>query len=344
MSRPAPHPTRNVEVLHAIVEAYIQTGEPVASRTIARRGSSLSPASIRNIMADLSDEGYLCQPHTSAGRVPTEKAIRSYVNSLPAHHRLAAGEADRVRTEFESAETVEARLERSSHLLTELTKNVGIAASIPNASQTLSQVDLVALGGNRVLFILVTTDRMVRNRIVAVDENLTQDELNSIRNYLNHHFAGWSLPDVRRRLGYLLEQESAAYDAILKRLNVLYESGMLEIGIAPEVHMDGASYLLGLDLHLTRETMRELFRALEEKKRILMLLDRVLEQPAGELAVKVGLVDAHPSRSELSLIGLTVEVPSGLAAKLAVLGPRRMDYERVMSAVLHVGQAIQATA
>lgn len=344
MSRPAPHPSRNVEVLHAIVEAYIESGEPVASRTIARRGSSLSPASIRNIMADLSEEGYLSQPHTSAGRVPTEKAIRSYVSSLPANRRLPAGEADRVRAEFESAETVEARLERSSHLLTELTRNVGIVASIPNASQTLNQVDLIDLGGNRVLFILVTGDRMVRNRIVATDENLTQDELNSIRNYINHHFAGWSLPDVRRRLGHLLEQESAAYDAILKRLNMLYESGMLEIGIAPEVHMDGASYLLGLDLHLTRERLRELFRALEEKKRILMLLDRFLEQPAGELAVKVGLVDAHPSMSELSLIGLTVEFPSGLAAKLAVLGPRRMDYERVMSAVLHVGQAIQTSA
>jgi len=344
MSRPSPHPSRNVEVLHSIVEAYIDSGEPVASRTVSRRGSPLSPASIRNIMADLADEGYLCQPHTSAGRVPTEKAFRSYVASLSARRRLPAGEADRVRAEFQSAATVEDRLERSSNLLTELTRNVGIAAAIPDAKQTLDQVELIALGDHRVLFILVTGDHMVRNRMVVVDENLSQDELNSIRNYINRNFSGWSLADVRSRLTQLLEQESALYDAILKRLNMLCERGLLEIGMAPEVHLGGTSYLIGLDLHLTREKMRELFRALEEKKRVLHLLDRFLEQPAGELTVRVGLAEAHPSMSELSLIGLTVALPSGMPAKIAVLGPLRMNYERVMSAVLHVGQAIEASA
>jgi len=340
MSRPSPEPSRNVEVLHSIVEAYIETGEPVASRTIARRrGESLSAASIRNIMADLCDDGYLAQPHTSAGRVPTAKAFRSYIASLSAR-RLPQVDAERLRAEFSSADTVEERVERSSHLLTELTRNIGIAAAIPTAGQSLEQIELISLGDRRVLAVVVTCDRMVRNRVVMLDEQLQQDDLASIRNYINREFSGWPLSRIREELERRLEAESAVYDEILKRLNLLYGKGLLDIGLSPELHMDGASYLVGLDLHLTREKMRDLFRALEEKKRILSMLDQFLEQGAGEVAVQVGLGEAHPSMSELSLIGLSVQMPAGLAAKIAVIGPVRMDYGRVISAVFHVGKAI----
>ena len=108
------------------------------------------------------------------------------------------------------------------------------------------------------------------------------------------------------------------------------------------MHLEGTSYLIGLDLHLTREKMRELFRALEENKRILHLLDRFQEQPDGELAVLVGLADVHPSMGELSIIGVSIALPGGLSAKIAVLGPMRMNYEKVISAVLHMGQAFQS--
>ena len=113
----------------------------------------------------------------------------------------------------------------------------------------------------------------------------------------------------------------------------------MELGLTPEVHIEGASNLIGLDLHLTREKMRDLFRALEQKKKVLLLLDHFLEQPQGELAVRVGLAEAHPAMGELSIIGITVSLPSGLSGKIAVLGPMRMNYEKVISAVLHVGQA-----
>lgn len=341
MSRPSPEPMRNVEVLHSIVEAYIETGEPVASRTVSRRrGGSLSAASIRNIMADLSEEGYLAQPHTSAGRVPTEKAFRSYIAALKTP-RLPQAEADRLRAEMSSADSVEERVERSSHLLTELTRNMGIAAAFPTAGQSLDQIELVSLGERRVLAVVVTCDRMVRNRVVTLDESLKPEELTSIRNYVNREFSGWPLNRICEELERRLEAESAVYDEILRRLNLLYGRGLLDIGLVPELHMDGASFLLGLDLHLTREKMRELFQALEEKKRMLSLLDQFLEESAGEVAVQVGLGGAHPSMRELSLIGLSVAMPAGLAAKIAVLGPLRMDYGRVISAVLHVGQAIR---
>jgi heat-inducible transcriptional repressor len=289
-------------------------------------------------MADLYEEGFLAQPHTSAGRVPTEKAFQSYVESLSGR-RLLAAEFHRLREELWNLETMQARVERSSYILMEMTRGLGIAAAIPTPSHTLDQIDLVALADRRILMIVATRDHMVRNRVVTLNQIIAQDELLSIRNYLNQNFAGWRLHDIQRELENRLKQESAAYDAVLQKLTLLYEKGLLEISLTPEIHVEGASNLIGLDLHLTREKMRELFQALEQKKKIMMLLDRFLEQPGGEVAVRVGLGDAHPAMAELSLIGITFTLPGGVSGKVAVLGPMRMNYERVISAVMHVGQA-----
>ena len=333
--------TRHREILHSIVREYIETGEPVGSRTISRhRDQSLSPASIRNAMADLADEGYLTQPHTSAGRVPTEKAFQFYIRSLTAS-RVAAAEAERMRSEFAGLHTIGARVERSSHILMELTRNVGIAAATPALAQELDQIELIPLAARRVLMILVTRDRMVRNRVVALDEAVAPDDLLSIRNYVNRNFSGWQLGEARRELLRRMLEERVLYDAVMCKLQVLYQKGLLDVDPSPEVHMEGASNLLGLDLHLTREKMRELLRALEEKKRLIELLDRFLEQPPGELEVHVGLEDVHPAMKDLALIGMNVRMGSGLPAKVAVLGPMRMHYERVMAAVLQTSRALE---
>ena len=333
---------RAQEILHSIVRTYIQTGEPVSSRCIARRRNPpLSPASIRNVMADLTDAGYLSQPHTSAGRIPTERAFRCYVQSLTARPmRFAEGE--RLRLELSEANTVESRVECSSRMLTQVTLNVGIAAALPATSQVLHRLELMALADRRVLIILVTGDHSVHNRVVMLDEALSADDLNSIRNYVNHHFSGWKLDKARRELLRRIEEERATYDAILRRLTLLYQKGLLECEQTPEVHMEGASNLVAVDLHLTRERMRDLFRALEEKKRLLELLDRFLELPTGEVAVRIGLEEAHPAMKEMALIGMTFAMPSGMQAKVAVLGPMRMHYEKAMSAVLHIGRAFES--
>ena len=332
---------RDREVLHEIVESYIANGEPVASRSIARRRrDGLSAASIRNVMADLDEEGYLSQPHTSAGRVPTEKAFRSYVQSLNMR-KLVAAEIERLRGEFGRLDTVEQRIAYTSRTLTELTHGVGIAAAIPQANPALDQIELVALPDRRVLVVVVTRDHQVRNRIVMLEESLSNDELGSIRNYINQNFSGWSLEHVRRELAQRLARAEATYDAMLRKLTLLYSKGILDFGSAPEVRMDGASNLVVLDLHLTKEKMRELFRALEEKKRVLELLEKFLENAAGEVGVHVGLGQIHPSMRELSLIGLPVALEDGLSAVIAVLGPMRMNYPRVISTVQHVGQAFR---
>lgn len=335
-------PPRMGEILHSIVHAYIESGEPVASRSVSRRAAtSLSPASIRNIMADLADEGYLAQPHTSAGRIPTAKAFQDYAQSIQVPRGVSV-EATRLRNEIRTLDSVEARVERSSRVLTQITRNMGIAAAIPSENQILDQVELIALADQRVLMVVVTRDRMVRDKVLRLDRDFSQDELAGLRNYINANFSGWTFAAIQQSLSRRLEEERALYDQTLRKLGMLVAGGLLDIGLTPRLHAEGAANLLSVDLHLTREKLRDLMRTLEEKERVLELLARFLEIP-GAVAVRVGLGEAHRSMDELALIGLNVQLPGGLSARIAVLGPMRMNYERVMNAVYHVGQALESS-
>ncbi len=343
MTAPSELSPRAAEILMAIVRTYIQTGRPVASHTISRRQRyQLSPATIRNVMADLAEAGYLSQPHTSAGRIPTRKAFEYFVRTITVK-RLLAGELERLRRELMRAATVEDRVERSCQLLAEMTQKMGIAVAIPTDSQILDRVELVDLGYGRVLMVVVTRDRVVRDRVVILDEPVTQAELDRIRNYINEHFCGLPLGEIRARIQAHIEQARAAYDALLRKLLLLYEHGLLEFGLAPEVHVEGHWSLLDIEFHLTRERLRELFATLEEKKRLLQLLDQFLAGEPGQVSVRVGLETIHPSMQELALIGVAVSLGAGLTAKIAVLGPMRMDYHKAISAVAHLGQALQST-
>ncbi|MGC4050393.1 MAG: heat-inducible transcriptional repressor HrcA [Paludibaculum sp.] len=332
---------RTIEVLHSIVQMYIETGEPVASRSIARlRKDNLSAATIRNIMADLADLGYLDQPHTSAGRVPTPKAFKHFAQGIAAS-RVPGTNLDRLREELGQRNSLEERAEHSSHLLTELTRNVGIVAAIPAISQCLDHLELVPLSEFRVLMVVVTSDGFVRNQVAHLTEPVSADELSSIRNYVNVEFGGWSLQDIRRELGRRLLEERATYDSLLRKLTVLYSQGLLQVGVVPQIYLEGASNLVGIDLHLTKERLRDLFRALEEKKRLMELLDQFLADSSAGIQVQIGLGDAHPAMRDFSLIGISVEMPGGLQTKMAVLGPMRMNYPRVLSAVTQIGLVLK---
>jgi heat-inducible transcriptional repressor len=332
---------RERAILHSIVSAYIDTGEPIGSRTISRmRSLALSPATIRNVMADLADEGYLTQPHTSAGRVPTGKAFRDFAGTVPSRP-LPVADCDHILKEMQSGESLEERVGIASRVLTEITRNVGIAAALPSSSQELEHLELIALSERRVLMIVATRDRMIRNRVVTLDRAMTQDDLIQLRNYVNANFAGWTLEKARAELLRRIEEERAMYDAVLQQLTLLYQKGLLLADQDPQLAMDGASYLVGLDLHLTRERMRELFRALEEKKHVVALLDRFLDSSQGQVGIHIGLEDAHPAMSDLTLIGVTIDLPSGLRTRIAVLGPMRMQYEKVISTVLQIGRTFE---
>src|SRR6202034_507704 len=156
---------RERAILHSIVRAYIDTGEPIGSRTISRmRSLALSPATIRNVMADLADDGYLAQPHTSAGRVPTGKAFRDFAGTVPSTP-LPVADCDHILREMQSGESLEERVGIASRVLTEITRNVGIAAALPSSSQELEHLELIAVSDRRVLMTVATSDPMVRNRV-----------------------------------------------------------------------------------------------------------------------------------------------------------------------------------
>jgi heat-inducible transcriptional repressor len=218
---------------------------------------------------------------------------------------------------------------------------VGIAAALPSSSQELEHIELVGLSDKRVLMVVATRDHMVRNRVVTLDRALSHDDLTQLRNYVNRNFAGWTLEKARAELLRRIEEERAMYDAVLQHLNLLYRKGLLLSDQDPQLAMDGASWLVGLDLHITRERMQELFRALEEKKHVVALLDRFLERSPGQIGIHVGLADAHPAMSDLTLIGVTIDLPSGVRTRVAVLGPMRMQYERVISTVLQIGRTFE---
>jgi heat-inducible transcriptional repressor len=332
---------RSIEVLHAIVQTYVETGEPVASRTIARRHKDpISAATIRNIMADLAEMGYLEQPHTSAGRVPTAKAFEHYAASIAAGLRPTA--ASRLKSGLAPFGSPDECVQQASHMLTSLTRNVGIAAAIPASAQLLDQIDLIRLPDGRILMIVVTRDGLVHNQVAHLPEPVTQDELQSIRNYVNQHFSGWRLRDIRAELDRMVTEERAAYDMLMRRLQLLHAQGLLSFELPPRVYMEGTSNLLGLDLHITRERLRELFRALEEKQRLIELLDQFLDDSQQGLQVRIGLAQAHPALRDFALIGMAVEGPAGLHTRLAVLGPLRMNYARVMAAVVQMRTLLQA--
>ncbi len=330
------------QILHAIVEAYLDSGEAVSSSAIAQRrftGASLSSATVRNAMAELSELGLLTQTHASAGRIPTPLAIKSYVSSL-GQVKVNPFEVSKLQQKLKSLHSISERVEEGSHVLTEITHNIAITASLPSASQQLHQVELLPLAARQYLMVVITSDRSVRNQVVSIDQDLRSEDLAEIRNYINCEFSGWTLNDARLALAERLKDERSQYHALLRRVELFYARGLFQGSEGPRVFMDGAAYLIGLDLHLTKEKMRELFQALEQKQQILQILDQFLQASDQTPAIQVGLGDAHPALSGFTLIGVHVPLAGGMSARVAVLGPLRLNYPRTIAAVMEVGQAL----
>jgi len=341
---------RNREILSAVVKRYIASGEPVGSRTVAeKRRQQLSPASIRNVMAQLEAEGYLTHPHTSAGRVPTEKAFREYVQHVGAA-RLGRGDTGLIEDSLEGASSVEERLGRSSHVLATLTRQMGVAIVAPLSESVLEHVHFLRLSEQRVLAVLVARGDVVRHRILRLGDEIRPDELERIANYVNVEFAGWPLGAARREIVRRLEQERAEFDAILKRLRLLCVQGFLSPETTAQIYLEGAPNLVGAEGNLESARVRLLLEALEDKERLIQVLDEclrgemtVVARAGGEtLAVRIGLDDAYPGMQDYAVIGTVCEMEPGAPARIAVIGPTRMPYERVISAVAQVAAKLSA--
>ncbi len=328
---------RERDILTAIVETYISTGEPVGSRTLSRSNrESLSAASIRNVMADLSEAGFLEQPHTSAGRIPTTKAYRFYVKQLTGEAQLSPSDEDLIQGTLRSAGDVQEFLERTSHVLSLISHGVGVTVAASGAQRNaLEHVYFQRVGDRKVLAVVVTSGGLVRDRVLRPERDLSAEDLEAAANYINQNFRGWEMEAVRNELARRLQQERNEYDRLMRSVEQLQTALSPESG-SQNVYVEGAANLLGTEQD--KERLRQLLATLEEKQRIVELLSAYLDVRQEAVRVVVGLEDAMPHLNNFVLIGTPARVGDEVMGSLAVIGPTRMDYEHTITAVSYIAR------
>jgi len=327
---------REREILTAIVETFITTGEPVGSRTLARANrEGLSPASIRNVMADLSEAGYLEQPHTSAGRVPTPEAYRYYVEQITGTARLAPQEESMISESLAGISDVQEFMERTSHVLSLISRNVGVAMASGGPKNALDHVYFSRLSDQKVLAVVVTRSGLVRDRILRLD--LSQSDLDLAARYINENFRGWTMEAMRAELGRRLEQERSEYDRMMHSIEQLYKQGALAAEQGGQVvFVEGAANLVTGEHD--RERLQAMLKTLEEKEKVVQLLGAYLDVKQEAVRVVIGLDQTLPSMQNFVLIGAPARAGNDVMGSLAVIGPTRMDYQHTMTAVSYIAR------
>ncbi len=328
---------REREILTAIVETYISTGEPVGSRTLSRSNrEGLSAATIRNVMADLADAGFLEQPHTSAGRVPTTQAYRYYVEQLTGKVKLTPTDVDSIEQSLRGATDVQDFMERTSHVLSLVSHGVGVTMAAGGPRHALEHIYFQCLADQKVLAVLVTRNGLVRDRVLRVERDIPQADLDVASRYLNENFRGWTMDALRAELQRRIEQERSEYDTLMRSIEDLYKQGALATESTQEVYVEGAANLLGTEQD--RERLRQLLKTLEEKQRIIELLSAYVDTQQEAVRVVIGLEDAMPNLSNFVLIGAPARVGDEVVGSLAVIGPTRMDYQNTITAVSYIAR------
>src|SRR6266849_4512397 len=303
---PGPAGEREREILTAIVETFIATGEPVGSRTLARTSrEGLSAATIRNVMADLADAGFLDQPHTSAGRVPSTEAYRYYVEQLSGETRLS---------------------HENESIIQDTLAGVTVASSGPR--NALEHVYFSRLSDQKVLAVVVTRSGVVRDRVLRLD--LPQSELDLAARYINENFRGWMMEDMRAEIARRLDKERSEYDRLMGSIAQLYQQGALTTTEAPEaVFVEGAANLVTGEED--RQRLQDMLRTLEDKEKVVKLLGAYLDTKQEAVRVVIGLDEAMPSMRNFVLIGAPARVGGEVMGSLAVIGPTRLDYQHTMT-------------
>jgi len=338
MTNPGQIGPREREILTAIVETYISTGEPVGSRTLSRQSKDqLSPATIRNVMADLVDSGFLEQPHTSAGRVPTAQAYRYYVDQISGKATLSPADHTLIAESLHGTMGVQEFMERTSHVLSLLSSGVGVAISNPGPRNALEHIYFSRQGANRALAVLVTKSGVVHDRMMRLDRDLTQTDLDTAANYINENFGGWTIDQVKIELGRRIEQVRSEYDSLMKNLADLYKGGALASEEpSRNIFVEGVANLVTNDQD--RERLHDLLKTLEEKERVAELLGAYLDTRQEAVRVVIGLEETVPEMRNFVLIGAPARMGDEMRGSLAVIGPTRMDYQHTITAVSYIAK------
>ncbi|MGQ0384680.1 MAG: heat-inducible transcriptional repressor HrcA [Gammaproteobacteria bacterium] len=322
-------------LLRTLIECYVRDGQPVGSRTLSREsGLSLSSATIRNVMADLEEHGFISSPHTSAGRVPTDKGYRYFVNALLRFQPPGDAEIAELRRHLEMhTGDPKALVTTASQLVSSLTRMAGVVTVPRETHAALSQIEFVGLSANRVLAILVVNGREVHNRVVQFDRHISPDELRRASNYLNDQFRGRELAEVRSLLVAQLQEtreqmNRLMVDAISLAQHAFAEApgtGDTDMVVAGETNLMGFAELSNVD------RLRRLFEAFSEKRDILHLLDQSVH---GEgVQIFIGHESGFTILDDCSVVAAPYTLDDQVVGVVGVIGPTRMAYERVIPVV-----------
>ena len=330
---------RQRDVLKAVIDDHIVTAEPIGSRTISRRYAfHLSPASIRNIMADLEEFGCLAQPHTSAGRVPTDLGYRVYVDSLMQPEQVAPAEAQRIRDGVAALHAeAEEVLREAGRVLAGLTHYTCLVMAPRLEQDTFRRIDFVDLGRERLLVLFVSTSGLVHQKVVALEERLSAEELGGIARYLNEVLEGKTLTEVRAFLVARMSEEKTLYDRLLARALSLARKALEGEGEA-EVFVDGAVHFARQPEFADVEKMRVIFAAFEEKSKLVRILDACLGNP--EVTVVIGEEGPVSVLSGVSLIAAPYRVGGAVVGAVGLVGPTRMPYARMVPLVAYTATLV----
>jgi heat-inducible transcriptional repressor len=319
---------RAQKILHAVVTEYLQGGDAVGSRTVTRRHDlGLSPATVRNVMADLEELGLLEQRHTSAGRVPTASGLRFFIDSLLKVRGLTPREKDEIR-ERVVAPSPEEVVHRASRLLSDLTHHAAVIVAPDPAHQRLDRIEFVPLRDGKLIAVLMTTDGRIENRLVVDD--VEGGRLERIHNYLNQLLSGMTLEEVRERVVRELGDDKNQYDAAVATALRLGHAVFVEPPGRPAVVIAGQAHLVD-DTSGQPDRIRELLRALEDKETLIRLLDRT--RGAEGIQVFLGAETAMQALQGSSVVAMSYGPEEQPIGALAVIGPMRMNYGKVMSVV-----------
>lgn len=326
---------RSLYLFKSLVEHFIEDGMPVGSRTLARDSKlNLSPATIRNVMADLEDLGLLDSPHISAGRVPTAKGYRLFVDSLLSVDDLNSTEVDKIARELAPKDDVPALMQRASSMLSDITRLAGVVM-LPRPEQSrLRQIEFVALSARRILVILVVNEREVQNRIINTARDFSPSELRQVSNYLNEIFAGKELNYVRATI---LDELEKMKEQVHQSMQAAIEMAQTAFDTATAAEPDddllfsGQTNLMDVAQLADIDKLKKLFESFNQKRDILHLLEQAIN--ASGIQIFIGEESGYDVLDNYSVVTAPYEVDGQILGVLGVIGPTRMHYERVIPIV-----------
>jgi heat-inducible transcriptional repressor len=330
---------RDREVLGAIITDYIQTAEPVGSRTVSKKSEiRLSPATIRNVMADLEEMGFLTQPHTSAGRVPTDRAFRFYVDSILEVRQLKSADRGRIEMGFqdEGMDTNEV-MKRASSLLSLLSKQTGVILAPRFGSNIFKHIEFIKLREKTILVIIVCKSGEVQNKLIESDEDMSQDELDKYSRYLTEIMGGLNLVEARRKILEEIKKEKVLFDKLMFRALQLSQKALEDEG-GGDLYIEGKTNILQSPEFTDLEKMRTLLQAFEEKTKIVKLLDKALL--AQGMQIFIGAENEFNEMKDCSVIAAPYSKENFTLGTLGIIGPTRMDYPSIIPIVDYTARIV----